>query len=122
MPQIGGPTVWTTHTYLDGISPFKYQGLWALETLHSTATMSSERVLGLYGLRLMHRRNIFLSRIGHSAERAFLPSIHCANPNPIGCILRRCLARDSGAVLAAENLSFYHMVHISGHPKLSGYV
>ncbi|KAF8815787.1 hypothetical protein BYT27DRAFT_7030367, partial [Phlegmacium glaucopus] len=56
----------TTHTYLDGISPFNYLGLWAAGILHSTATMSSEGVCGLYGLRLMHRLNIFLSCSGHS--------------------------------------------------------
>ena len=38
------------HTYLDGISPFNYLGLWAVEMLHSTATLSSEGVCGLYGL------------------------------------------------------------------------
>ncbi|KAF9486083.1 hypothetical protein BDN70DRAFT_794741 [Pholiota conissans] len=56
----------SSHTYLDGIGLFKYPGLWAMEILHSTATLSSEGVRGLYGLRLMHRRNIFLPRIGHS--------------------------------------------------------
>ncbi|KAF8911565.1 hypothetical protein CPB84DRAFT_1671781, partial [Gymnopilus junonius] len=54
------------HTYLDGIGPFKYLGLWAVEILHSTATLSSGGVCGLYGLRLMHRLNIFLSCFGHS--------------------------------------------------------
>jgi len=61
----GSRTV-ATHTYLDGISPFMYPGWWAVETLHSTATMSSEGVCGLYGLRLMHRLNIFRSCFGHS--------------------------------------------------------
>ncbi|KAF9452057.1 hypothetical protein P691DRAFT_616293, partial [Macrolepiota fuliginosa MF-IS2] len=56
----------TPHTYLDGTSPFTYPGLWAVGVLHSTATMSSEGVRGLYGLRLMHRLNIFLSCFGHS--------------------------------------------------------
>ncbi|KAF9562944.1 hypothetical protein CPC08DRAFT_620739, partial [Agrocybe pediades] len=55
-----------THTYLDGINPFTYLGLWAVEILHSTATLSSEGVCGLYGLRLMHRLNISLSCFGHS--------------------------------------------------------
>ncbi|KAF9268368.1 hypothetical protein L218DRAFT_612246, partial [Marasmius fiardii PR-910] len=27
-----------------GISPFKYRGLWAVEILHSTATLSIQRV------------------------------------------------------------------------------
>jgi hypothetical protein len=54
------------HTYLDGISPFMYLGLWAVEMLHSTATLSSEGVCGLYMLRHMHRLNIFLSCFGHS--------------------------------------------------------
>ncbi|KDR75589.1 hypothetical protein GALMADRAFT_47266, partial [Galerina marginata CBS 339.88] len=56
----------TTHTYLDGISPFNYLGLWAMDVLHSTATLSSGDVCGLYGLRLMHRLNIFQSCFGHS--------------------------------------------------------
>ncbi|KAF8966670.1 hypothetical protein BDZ97DRAFT_1657531, partial [Flammula alnicola] len=56
----------TPHTYLDGISPFPYLGLWAVKTLHSTATLSPESFCGLCGLRLMHRRNISLSCIGHS--------------------------------------------------------
>jgi hypothetical protein len=34
----------TTHTYLDGIGSFKYLGLWAVGTLHSTATLSIQRV------------------------------------------------------------------------------
>ncbi|EKM80205.1 hypothetical protein AGABI1DRAFT_39049, partial [Agaricus bisporus var. burnettii JB137-S8] len=54
------------HTYLDGTSPFMNLGLWIVDSLHSTATMSSEEVCGLYGLRLMHRLNIFLSCFGHS--------------------------------------------------------
>ncbi|KAE9398570.1 hypothetical protein BT96DRAFT_1106237, partial [Gymnopus androsaceus JB14] len=32
------------HTYLDGTSPFTYPGLWAVEILHSTATLSIQRV------------------------------------------------------------------------------
>ncbi|OAX39319.1 hypothetical protein K503DRAFT_813838, partial [Rhizopogon vinicolor AM-OR11-026] len=32
------------HTYLDGIGSFTYLGLWALGTLHSTATLSIQRV------------------------------------------------------------------------------
>ncbi|KDR83553.1 hypothetical protein GALMADRAFT_55231, partial [Galerina marginata CBS 339.88] len=55
-----------THTYLDGISPFIYLGLWAVAILHSTATLSPEGFCGLYGLRLMHRLNIFPSCFGHS--------------------------------------------------------
>ncbi|KJA29883.1 hypothetical protein HYPSUDRAFT_126452, partial [Hypholoma sublateritium FD-334 SS-4] len=61
----------TTHTYLDGIGPFKYLGLWAVEIPHSTATLSSGGVCGLYGLRLMHRLNISLSRSGHSGWAGF---------------------------------------------------
>ncbi|KAH7875945.1 uncharacterized protein C8R40DRAFT_1101987 [Lentinula edodes] len=34
----------TPHTYLDGTSPFMYPGLWAVEILHSTATLSIQRV------------------------------------------------------------------------------
>ncbi|TBU48131.1 hypothetical protein BD309DRAFT_854519, partial [Dichomitus squalens] len=66
----------TTHTYLDGTSPFMYQGLWAMGASHSTATMSSRGPCGLYGLRLMHRLNISLSRFGPRAGRAitFCPS------------------------------------------------
>ncbi|KAJ7652878.1 hypothetical protein B0H17DRAFT_957752, partial [Mycena rosella] len=57
-----------THTYLDGIGPFTSLGLWAVGTLHSTATLSIHQcACGLYGLRLMHRLNIFQSYYGHSA-------------------------------------------------------
>ena len=59
-----------THTYLDGTGPFTYQGLWAVGASHSTATLSSGGPRGLYGLRLMHRPNIFLSRFGPRAGRA----------------------------------------------------
>ncbi|KAH9888376.1 hypothetical protein C8Q73DRAFT_617804, partial [Cubamyces lactineus] len=52
------------HTYLDGTSPFMYLGSWAVGASHSTATLSSGGPCGLYGLRLMHRPNIFLSRFG----------------------------------------------------------
>ncbi|KAG6336412.1 hypothetical protein ID866_2685 [Astraeus odoratus] len=41
-------------------------GLWAVGTLHSTATLSPEGICSLYGLRFMHRLNIFLSYHGHS--------------------------------------------------------
>ena len=54
------------HTYLDGTSPFMDPGLWATGAFHSTATLSSEGTCGLYGLRLMHRLNIFPSCHGHS--------------------------------------------------------
>ncbi|KAJ7142218.1 hypothetical protein C8R44DRAFT_603468, partial [Mycena epipterygia] len=54
-----------THTYLDGIGPFTSLGLWAVGTLHSTATLPIQSAL--YGLRLMHRLNIFLSYHSHSA-------------------------------------------------------
>ncbi|EMD33039.1 hypothetical protein CERSUDRAFT_38069, partial [Gelatoporia subvermispora B] len=54
----------TPHTYLDGTSPFMYLGPWAVGAFHSTATLSSEGTYGLYGLRLMHRLNIFLSCFG----------------------------------------------------------
>ncbi|KAI0306936.1 hypothetical protein B0F90DRAFT_1622080, partial [Multifurca ochricompacta] len=59
------------HTYLDGIDPFTYLGLWAMRASHSTATLSSGGTRGLYGLRFMHRLNIFRSRFGPRAERAF---------------------------------------------------
>ncbi|KAJ6631317.1 hypothetical protein B0H10DRAFT_1772572, partial [Mycena sp. CBHHK59/15] len=52
-------------TYLYGIGPFTSLGLWAMGILHSTATL--ECAHGLYGLRLMHRLNIFQSYHGHSA-------------------------------------------------------
>ncbi|KAJ6546115.1 hypothetical protein B0H10DRAFT_1644599, partial [Mycena sp. CBHHK59/15] len=56
------------HTYLDGIGPFTSLGLWAVGTLHSTATLSTaECACGLYGLRLMHRLNISQFCHGHSA-------------------------------------------------------
>ncbi|KAF8497607.1 hypothetical protein F5888DRAFT_301687 [Russula emetica] len=60
-------TLENLHTYLDGINPFTYLGLWAVRASHSTATLSSGGPRGLCGLRLMHRRNIFLS---HSGPRA----------------------------------------------------
>ncbi len=62
---------WTPHTYLDGIGPFNYLGLWAVVVLHSTATLSPEEHCGLYGLRPMHRLNISLSRSGHSGWAGF---------------------------------------------------
>jgi hypothetical protein len=69
------------HTYLDGIGPFTYQGLWAMRSSHSTATLSPGGTRGLYGLRLMHRLNIFLSRSGPRAGRALLLSQRSPNPN-----------------------------------------
>ncbi|EMD33261.1 hypothetical protein CERSUDRAFT_57211, partial [Gelatoporia subvermispora B] len=60
----------TPHTYLDGTSPFMYLGPWAVGAFHSTATLSSEGTYGLYGLRLMHRLNIFLSCFGPRAGQA----------------------------------------------------
>ena len=59
-------------------------GLWATGTFHSTATLSSEGACGLYGLRLMHRLNIFQSCHGHSgwAGPSFL-LLSGPNPNPI---------------------------------------
>ncbi|KAI0688999.1 hypothetical protein BC835DRAFT_1283928, partial [Cytidiella melzeri] len=62
----------TPHTYLDGTSPFTYLGLWAVGAFHSTATLSSEGTRGLYGLRLMHRLNIFLSCFGPRAGQAVI--------------------------------------------------
>ena len=52
--------------------------------IHSTATLSSEGTCGLYGLRLVHRPNIFLSCFGPRAGQAvfFWPQ-SAANPNPI---------------------------------------
>ncbi|KAF8480042.1 hypothetical protein DFH94DRAFT_631180, partial [Russula ochroleuca] len=70
------------HTYLDGISPFMYLGLWATRASHSTATLSSGRPRGLYALRFMHRLNIFLSRTGPRAGRASFLFLPCPNPNP----------------------------------------
>ncbi|EIW54078.1 uncharacterized protein TRAVEDRAFT_102921, partial [Trametes versicolor FP-101664 SS1] len=61
----------TTHTYLDGTDPFPYLGSWAVGVSHSTATLSPGDPFGLYGLRLMHRLNISLSRSGPRAGRAF---------------------------------------------------
>ena len=68
------------HTYLDGIGPFTYMGLWAMRASHSTATLSSGGTRGLYGLRFMHRLNIFLSRFGPRAGRA--PFLSRSGPNP----------------------------------------
>ncbi|KAF8992986.1 hypothetical protein BDQ17DRAFT_1253357, partial [Cyathus striatus] len=56
----------TLHTYLDGTGSFTELSLWAVGIPHSTATLSPGGVRGLYRLRLMHRLNIFLSRLGHS--------------------------------------------------------
>ena len=47
-----------------------YLGLWAVEASHSTATLSSGGLCGLYGLRLMHRPNISLSCFGPRAGQA----------------------------------------------------
>ncbi|KAI0282346.1 hypothetical protein BGY98DRAFT_955444 [Russula aff. rugulosa BPL654] len=55
-------------------------GLWAMRASHSTATMSSGGTRGLYGLRFMHRLNIFLSRFGPRAGRA--PFLSQSGPNP----------------------------------------
>ncbi|KAI0290083.1 hypothetical protein B0F90DRAFT_1789283 [Multifurca ochricompacta] len=52
---------------LDGIDPFIYLGLWAMRASHSTATLSPGGIRGLYGLRFMHRLNIFLSHFGPRA-------------------------------------------------------
>ena len=73
--------VWTFIEHLPRFVPFWYglvshicagfQGsLWAVGASHSTATLSSGGTRGLYGLRLMHRLNIFLSRSGLRAGRA----------------------------------------------------
>ena len=58
-------------------------GLWAMRASHSTATLSSGGTRGLYGLRFMHRLNIFLSRFGPRAGRAPFLSRCGSNPNPI---------------------------------------
>ena len=71
------------HTYLDGIDPFIYLGLWAMRASHSTATLSSGGTRGLYGLRFMHRLNIFLSRFGPRAGRAPFLTQRGPNPNPV---------------------------------------
>jgi hypothetical protein len=58
-------------------------GLWVVGVLHSTATMSSEGVRGLYGLRLMHRLNIFPSCLGHSGwAGSFFFFMPVCRPNP----------------------------------------
>ncbi|KAJ7252384.1 hypothetical protein B0H12DRAFT_964233, partial [Mycena haematopus] len=51
-----------THTYLDGTGP----GLWAVGTLHSTATLSNKYRVVCASVHGMHRPNIFLSHHGHS--------------------------------------------------------
>jgi hypothetical protein len=38
------PTLRAPHTYLDGIDPFTYLGVWAMDALHSTATLSIQSV------------------------------------------------------------------------------
>ncbi|KAI0800230.1 hypothetical protein C8Q74DRAFT_1192948 [Fomes fomentarius] len=72
------PSDVTTHTYLDGTSPFMYLGLWAVGASHSTATLSSGGPCGLYGLRLMHRLNIFLSCFGPRAGQAIFLVSRCS--------------------------------------------
>ena len=69
------------YTYLDGISPFIYLGLWATRASHSTATLSPGGTRGLYGLRFMHRLNIFLSHSGPRAGWASFLFLACPNPN-----------------------------------------
>jgi len=59
-----------------------YLGLWAVRASHCTATLSSGGTRGLYGLRLMHRLNIFLSRSGPRAGRAPFLLVRCPDPNP----------------------------------------
>jgi hypothetical protein len=54
-----------------------------VEVRHSTATLSPAALLGLYGLRLMHRLNISLSRFGLRAGRAVFLSEEGPNPNPM---------------------------------------
>ncbi|KAF8982678.1 hypothetical protein BDQ17DRAFT_1261987, partial [Cyathus striatus] len=69
------------HTYLDGTGSFKELSLWAVGIPHSTATLSPGGVRGLYRLRLMHRLNIYLSRLGHSGWAGSFWSLRCPNPN-----------------------------------------
>ena len=45
-------------------------GSWAVGASHSTATLSPGGARGLYGLRLVHRLNIFLSCFGPRAGQA----------------------------------------------------
>ena len=72
-----------THTYLDGTSPFSYLGSWAVGAIHSTATLSPEGTCGLYGLRLVHRPNIFQFCFGPRAGQAFFFwLLNIPNPNP----------------------------------------
>ncbi|KZT25863.1 hypothetical protein NEOLEDRAFT_1064098, partial [Neolentinus lepideus HHB14362 ss-1] len=70
------------HTYLAGVLPFTYLGVRAVGAFHSTATLSSEGTCGLYGLRLMHSLNIFLSCAGPRAGQAFFMPVRASNPNP----------------------------------------
>ncbi len=58
------------HTYLDGTASLIYLRLWAVGASHSTATLSPGGSCGLYGLRLMHRLNIFQSCFGPRAGQA----------------------------------------------------
>ncbi len=51
---------------------FMDHGSWAAGTSHSTATLSPGGPRGLYGLRLVHRLNIFLSCFGPRAGQAVL--------------------------------------------------
>ena len=82
------------HTYLDGVGPFKDPGLRAVEIPHSTATLSAGGGCSLYGLRLMHRPNIFLPshRLSMGKGGLLFLSFFRPNPNPSVTPLRVTIA------------------------------
>lgn len=76
------------HTYLDGSSPFRYLGLWAVEALHSTATIVPQRestVCMGFGLCTV---SIFSCPVSATlaGQAFFFMPVHCSNPNPMSFI------------------------------------
>ncbi|KAF9469051.1 hypothetical protein BDZ94DRAFT_565215 [Collybia nuda] len=72
------------HTYLDGIGPFSYLGLWAVEIPHSTATLSTQGVSAVcmcFGscTVLIFSCPAFATLAGRAF---FLLSFRGPNPNP----------------------------------------
>ncbi|KAF9268340.1 hypothetical protein L218DRAFT_610448, partial [Marasmius fiardii PR-910] len=70
-----------------GISPFKYCGLWAVEILHSTATLSIQRVTAVcMGLGLCTISIFSCPAMATLARWAsfiiFFWPVQSANPNP----------------------------------------
>ncbi|KAF8193852.1 hypothetical protein K438DRAFT_2130385, partial [Mycena galopus ATCC 62051] len=60
-----------THTYLDGTGPFTSLGLWAVGSLHSTATLSIQSAPAACMCLGACTVSIFLFHHGHSAGWTF---------------------------------------------------